>query len=158
MPDGAKNGLTRSRSDLYDCRQEGSLRNRRSLEMALLMKPEPFTSEFDRLFNTLFDRSEGQQRWVPAMDLVEAEDHFQLRADLPGLSEEDVSIELRDNVLTIAGERKAEHEQRERGWYRLERQYGKFSRSLSLPEGVDPDRVEASFDHGVLEVRIAKPE
>ena len=126
--------------------------------MALLMKPEPFSSEFDRLFNTLFDRSDTQQRWVPAMDLVEGEDHFLLRADLPGLSEEDVNIELRDNVLTISGERQAEHEQRERGWYRLERQFGKFSRALTLPEGINPDAIEASFDHGVLEVRIAKPE
>ena len=125
--------------------------------MALLMKPEPFSSEINRLFNTLFD--EGQtQRWVPAMDLVEAEDHFVLKADLPGLSEGDVSIEIRDNTLTIAGERKSEHEARERGWYRVERSFGRFSRSLSLPEGVDPDAVAASFDRGVLEVRIPKPE
>jgi HSP20 family protein len=127
--------------------------------MALLMKPEPFGAEFDRLFNTLFDRSAGEARsWTPPMDLVEAEDHFLLRADLPGLKEEDVSIELRDNTLRISGERKAEHEQRERGWYRLERQFGKFSRALTLPEGVDPDAIEANFAHGVLEVTIPKPE
>ena len=59
--------------------------------MALLMKPDPFTTDFDRLFNTLFDRSQAAQRWVPAMDLVEGEDHFLLRADLPGLSEDDLS-------------------------------------------------------------------
>ena len=127
--------------------------------MALLMKPEPFSADFTRLFNTLFDQNTAAaQRWVPAMDLVEADDHFLLRADLPGMREEDVQIEIRDNALTIAGERKAEHETRERGWYRLERQFGKFSRSLTLPEGVDPDAVEAAFDHGVLEVRIPKPE
>jgi HSP20 family protein len=125
--------------------------------MALLMKPEPFSHEVNRLFNTLFD--EGRtQRWVPAMDLVEADDHFLLKADLPGLGEEDVSIEIRDNALTITGERKSEQEQRERGWYRLERSFGRFSRSLTLPEGVDPDAVEAHFDRGVLEVRIPKPE
>jgi HSP20 family protein len=122
------------------------------------MKPEPFSTEFDRLFNTLFDRSAAQQRWVPAMDLVEADDHFLLRADLPGLKEEDVSIEVRDNALTVSGERKAEHEQREKGWYRLERQFGRFSRSISLPEGVDPDGIDASFNQGVLEVKIPKPE
>ena len=125
--------------------------------MTLLMKPEPFSSDFNRLFNTLFDEGRSQ-RWVPAMDLVEADDHFLLKADLPGLSEEDVSIELRDNALTIAGERKSEHETRERGWYRVERATGKFSRSLSLPEGIDPDAVTASFDRGVLEVWIPKPE
>jgi HSP20 family protein len=122
------------------------------------MKPEPFATDFDRLFNTLFDRSQAQQRWVPAMDLVEADDHFLLRADLPGLREDDVNIEVRDNALTVSGERKAEHEQREKGWYRLERQFGRFSRSISLPEGVDPDAIDASFDRGVLEVKIPKPE
>ena len=125
--------------------------------MTLLMKPEPFSSEFNRLFNTLFDESRSQ-RWVPAMDLVEAEDHFLLKADLPGLGEEDVAIEIRDNTLTISGERKSEHESRERGWYRVERATGRFSRSLSLPEGVDPDAVAAEFDRGVLTVNIPKPE
>jgi HSP20 family protein len=125
--------------------------------MTLLMKPEPFSSDFNRLFNTLFD-DQRTQRWVPAMDLVEADDHFLLKADLPGLSEEDVSIEIRDNALTIAGERKSEYEKRERGWYRVERATGRFSRSLSLPEGVDPDAVRAEFDRGVLEVWIPKPE
>ena len=126
--------------------------------MALLMKPEPLSSEFSRLFDTLLERPQATNRWVPAMDLVEAEDHFLLRADLPGMKEDEVAIELRDNALTISGERKAEHEQRERGFYRLEREFGKFSRSLTLPEGIDPDAVQASFDHGVLEVRIPKPE
>jgi HSP20 family protein len=126
--------------------------------MALLMKPEPFATDFDRLFNTLFDRGDAVQRWTPAMDLVEHEDHFILRADLPGLAEADVNLEVRDNTLRISGERKAEHEQRERGWYRVERQFGKFSRALTLPEGVNADAIDASFDHGVLEVRIPKPE
>jgi HSP20 family protein len=125
--------------------------------MALLMRPEPFGTDFDRLFNTLFDRNQAQ-RWTPAMDLVEADDHFLLRADLPGLTEADVSIELNDNSLTISGERQAEHEQRERGWYRLERQFGKFNRSLTLPDGIDADHESAAFHNGVLEVRIPKPE
>ena len=126
--------------------------------MALLMKPEPFSSEVNRLFNTLFDDTRLQQRWVPAMDLVESEDHFVLKADLPGLGEDDVAIEIRDNTLTISGERKSEYEQKERGWYRVERSTGRFSRSLSLPDGVDADAVTASFDKGVLEVHIPKPE
>src|SRR5881392_1426374 len=116
--------------------------------MALLMKPEPFSSEINRLFDTLFEPGNANraQRWAPAMDLVEADDHFLLKADLPGLAEDDVNIEIRDNALTISGERKAEHETRERGWYRVERSFGRFSRSLTLPEGVKPDAVEASFD------------
>ena len=127
--------------------------------MTLLMRPEPFTQEFDRLFSSLFENSGRRvQRWVPAMDLVEADDHFVLKADLPGLAEGDVAIEVQDNVLTISGSRQAEHERKEQGWFRLERSYGSFSRSLTLPDGVDPDRVEATFDRGVLEVRIPKPE
>lgn len=116
--------------------------------------------EVNRLFNTFFDTpvSAGERRWLPAMDLVESDDHFVLRADLPGLSEDDVTIELENDVLTVSGERKAEHETRKEGYHRVERAYGSFARSLTLPEGVDPESVEASFDRGVLEVRIPKPE
>jgi HSP20 family protein len=92
------------------------------------------------------------------MDLVETDEDFVLRADLPGLTENDVNIELEDNVLTISGQRKAEHEERKEGYYRVERASGSFSRSLTLPEGVDPESVQASFENGVLEVRIPKPE
>jgi HSP20 family protein len=126
--------------------------------MALSMKPEPFTREIDRVFDAFFGQTDQARRWVPPVDLVEAENLFVLKADLPGLSEADVNIEVQDGTLTISGERKAEHEQREKGWYRIERSFGRFSRSLTLPDGVDPDRIEASFSHGVLEVRIPKPE
>jgi HSP20 family protein len=119
-------------------------------------------TEMNRLFNTAFDREGGNagtlRRWMPAMDLLETEEHFVLRADLPGMSEEDVSIELEDSTLTISGERKAEHEDRQEGYYRVERASGSFQRSLTLPKGVDPEAVSAGFDRGVLEVRIPKPE
>src|SRR3954466_1548419 len=126
--------------------------------MALLMKPEPFSREIDRVFDAFFGQTDQARRWVPPVDLVEAEDHFVLKADLPGLTEGDVNIEVQDGTLTISGERRAEHEQREKGWYRIERSFGSFARSLSLPDGVDPDRIQASFSHGVLDVRIPKPE
>jgi len=127
--------------------------------MALLMKPQPFSRDVDRLFDAFFgaDREQGR-RWVPPVDLVEAEDHFLLKADLPGLSEEDVSIEVQDGTLTISGERSAEHESEQRGWYRIERSFGSFSRSLTLPDGVDAEGISARFERGVLEVRIPKPE
>jgi HSP20 family protein len=118
----------------------------------------------NRLFNTFFDTPAGPgnggsiRRWTPAMDLAETDTDFVLRADLPGLTEEDVSIELEDSVLTIAGERKAEHEEKKEGYYRVERSFGQFRRSLMLPEGVDADSIAATFDKGVLEVRIPKPE
>jgi HSP20 family protein len=120
-------------------------------------------NEMNRLFNTVFDapspaNGNTMRRWMPAMDLVESGDHFVLRADLPGLSEEDVKIELEDTTLTISGERAAEHESKDEGYYRLERAFGAFSRTLQLPKGIDPEAVAASFDRGVLEVRIPKPE
>jgi HSP20 family protein len=120
-------------------------------------------NEMNRLFGTAFDapaQSNGgtMRRWMPAMDLAESEDSFVLRADLPGLSEEDVNIELEERVLTVSGERKAEHTESKEGYHRLERAFGAFSRSLTLPEGVDAEAVTASFHNGVLEVRIPKPE
>ncbi len=120
-------------------------------------------NEMNRLFNTFFDTpapTSGTtlRRWVPAMDLLETEDDFVLKADLPGLTENDVNIELESNVLTVSGERKVEHEERKEGYYRVERASGSFSRSLTLPEGVNPEAVKASFDRGVLEIRIPKPE
>lgn len=91
------------------------------------------------------------------MDLVETEDHLVLRGDLPGMTEDDVDIEIKDGVLTVSGERKTDHEEKGEGYHRVERSFGSFSRSLSLPQGVDPGKVEAKFDNGVLEVRIPKP-
>jgi HSP20 family protein len=120
-------------------------------------------NEMNRLFNTVFDSpapSNGGtlRRWMPAMDLVETDDHFVLRADLPGMSEDDITLEFEDGTLTLAGERKAEHESKNEGYYRVERAFGSFSRSLTLPKGIDPEALTASFDRGVLEVRIPKPE
>jgi HSP20 family protein len=120
-------------------------------------------SEMNRLFGTFFDSPSGPgnggaRRWIPAVDLVEEKDHYVLRADLPGLSEGDVKVELEDNVLTISGERKSEREERKEGYYRVERASGAFSRSLTLPRGVDPESVKARFERGVLEVRVPKPE
>jgi HSP20 family protein len=122
-------------------------------------------NEMNRLFNTFFDQPApagrgggASRRWIPAMDLVETGDHYLLRADLPGLSDDDVNIHFQDNVLTISGQRSAEHDDDEEGYYRLERAFGSFTRSLTLPDGVDPDGVQAHFDRGVLEIRIPKPE
>jgi HSP20 family protein len=120
-------------------------------------------NEMNRLFGSVFDtptqgNSGTLRRWMPAMDLVETADHFVLRADLPGMSEEDVNLEVEDRVLTVSGERKAEHTESKEGYQRVERAFGSFSRSLTLPEGIDAEAVSASFDKGVLEVTIPKPE
>jgi HSP20 family protein len=120
-------------------------------------------NEMNRLFGTVFDSptpSNGQtlRRWMPAMDLVETDSHVVLSADLPGMTENDVNIEVEDRVLTVSGERKATHETTKEGYHRVERAFGSFSRSLTLPEGVDANAVEANFENGVLEIRIPKPE
>jgi HSP20 family protein len=126
--------------------------------MSVLVRPEPFSTEFSRLFNSLWDQPVASRRWVPEMDLIETDDHYLLTADLPGMKQEDVSIEVGDGALTIAGERKIEYERKEKGFFRLERSFGKFSRSLTLPDGVDPDKIEATLHDGVLEVTVPKPE
>ena len=126
-------------------------------------------TEMNRMFNTLFDqpsRRSGsvasdsgltERRWIPPMDLVETPDHYVIRADLPGVREDDLSVQFEDHTLTIAGQRAAEHDPQE-GYYRLERAFGAFSRALTLPDGIDPDRVQAEFDRGVLQILIPKPE
>ena len=120
---------------------------------------EAFQTDMNRLFDSFF-RSEANstvRRWVPATDLTEDGDQMLLRLDLPGLSEEDVAVEVEGNVLTISGERQDERETKEGSILRTERSYGKFSRSFTLPEGTDPDAIAGGFDKGVLELRIPKP-
>lgn len=122
--------------------------------------------DMNRLFDTFFQsrglsggsNGASARRWIPPMDLVETDDEYVLRADLPGLDRDYLEIEVKDNVLTISGERRAEHEDRKEGYHRVERSFGRFSRSLDLPEGIDPSGVKADFERGVLEVRIPKPE
>jgi HSP20 family protein len=111
---------------------------------------------FDRFFEGRAANGTGR-RWIPAMDLVETNDHLLLRGDLPGMTEDDIDVEIKDSILTVSGERKAETEEKGEGYHRVERAFGSFSRSLSLPQGVETDKVEANFDKGVLEVRIPKP-
>ncbi len=121
-------------------------------------------SDVNRLFDSFFGtrgsvrNNGGGGRWVPPMDLTEEEDRYVLRADLPGLSEEDIEIEVKDDVLTISGERRYEHENRREGFYRVERSFGRFSRSLDLPAGIEAEALRAEFKRGVLEVQIPKPE
>ncbi|HEX5983165.1 MAG TPA: Hsp20/alpha crystallin family protein [Solirubrobacterales bacterium] len=120
--------------------------------------------DMNRLFDSFFGRREGavasgygSRRWIPPMDLVETEDNLVLRADLPGVDRDEIEIEVKDGVLTVSGERKAQHEEKREGFHRVERSFGRFSRSLELPKGVEADNIEASYERGVLEVRMPKP-
>jgi HSP20 family protein len=125
----------------------------------------PFTAqrEINRLFNTLFVSptpvaGATSRRYVPALDVSETDGTYVLRADLPGVAESDVKVELKDDVLTISGERKSEREHKGEGFHRVERTSGSFSRSLTLPAGVDAQAITATFTNGVLEVTVTKPE
>jgi len=117
-------------------------------------------SQMSRLLDSVLDQGtlSGRLRpWLPPMDLVEEGNEFVVKADLPGLDESDINIELQDNVLTISGERKLATENSTNEMYQVERSYGTFTRSLVLPQGVDPEKIDATFDRGVLEVHVPKP-
>ncbi len=122
-------------------------------------------AEFDELFERFFRDPwglelpgwfGGEGTWGPRLDLAESDKEVTIRAELPGIDPDDVEINVTDNVLTLRGEKKREHEEKERDYHYVERQYGNFHRSVQLPAGVDPDKVEASYKNGVLTVTIAK--
>jgi HSP20 family protein len=100
----------------------------------------------------------GVAQWTPPMELFQRGNELVVRADLPGLRPEDVQIEIEDGVLTLSGERRQSSEDRQEGFYRSERSYGSFTRSIPLPEGVDEDQVRARFEHGELEVTVPLPQ
>jgi HSP20 family protein len=124
-----------------------------------LVRWEPMS--MNRLLTTLFDTPTGSaapaRRWVPAMDLAETDEDYVLRADLPGVDPAEVAVELEGRVLSISGERRSERTSESGGYLRVERGTGSFRRSLTLPAGVDGGAIAASFDQGVLTVRIPKP-
>jgi HSP20 family protein len=102
------------------------------------------------------DREEALQlaEWAPSIDVLSKDGDLMVRAELPGVKQEDVDITLQDRVLTISGQRKAEQEEKRGGYYVRERRYGSFSRSLTLPEGLDESNIHARYENGVLEVTL----
>jgi HSP20 family protein len=95
--------------------------------------------------------------WSPAIDLVESDEALEFRADVPGMKPEEIKIELEGDVLTISGEHEETKEEKDEQYVRRERRYGSFSRSMRVPAGIDPDKIEASCHDGVLEVKVPKP-
>jgi HSP20 family protein len=131
-----------------------------------------FAEEMDRLFDdfngyrlpNLFGREISPFRkefenaaWAPKIEVRQHNGDLTVRADLPGLTKDDVKVELTDEALTISGERKEEKEEKREGYYRSERNYGAFYRQIPLPQGVDADKATATFNNGVLEVTIQVP-
>lgn len=94
--------------------------------------------------------------WTPSIEVVEKEDRFLVKAELPGVKEEDINISLSGNVLTIEGEKKTESEVKSKGYYYSESSYGSFSRSMAIPSIIDVNKIEANFDNGVLDINLPK--
>jgi HSP20 family protein len=133
-----------------------------------LVRFEPFRelaalqNEMSRWVNTLGGTTGGNgestSTWLPAVDVWETEDELVLSFDLPGIPEDKIAVELDDNVLTITGERERSQERTNDRFYRFERRFGQFSRSVTLPAGVSDGDIHADYRDGVLEIRVPKPE
>jgi HSP20 family protein len=123
-----------------------------------------FQDEMNRMFQEFFRGGTGEEAgwglrtWTPAVDIYDTDDALVLKAELPGVSKDDVSIEIHNNTLILRGERKHEAEVKEGDYYRAERAYGTFQRSFVLPTLVDQDQVQATYTDGVLELRLPKSE
>jgi HSP20 family protein len=103
-------------------------------------------------------RTEGLQMHAPAVDVFEEKDEIVVKAEIPGIEKDSIEVNLSDHILTIKGEKKQEEEVKEENYYRSERSYGSFVRTLELPKDVEADKVKATFKNGVLEVRMPKTE
>lgn len=136
-----------------------------------------FREEMDRLFEDfsfggrslmpsfgrdLFSRTlgdfGGEAMWSPQVEMFERGDKLVVRADLPGMNKDDVKVEVTDDAVTISGERRSEHEEKQEGFYRSERSYGSFFRRIPLPEGINTEDANATFNNGVLEIEMKAPE
>ena len=120
-----------------------------------------FQDEMNKLFNEFFSRrSRGEEisLWAPALDISETDDEIRIKAELPGVKKEDVSISISNNILAIRGEKKREVEEEKENFHRVERIDGSFHRSLELPSVVQTEKVEASFEGGVLNIVLPKSE
>jgi HSP20 family protein len=112
----------------------------------------------NRMFSDFYGQSFGRA-WMPAVDVYESDTHeFVIKAELPDMKREDINVTFENGVLTLHGERKAEHETSKDRFHRIERQYGSFSRSFTLPATVDASRISAAYKDGVLTVRIPQRE
>jgi HSP20 family protein len=134
--------------------------------MATLVRWEPFReiatlqNEMSRLMDsfTAGNGNAAPRTWVPAVDVWETETELVYAFDLPGISEDRISLEFEDGALTVSAERERQQELQDDKLYRFERRFGSFSRTIALPQGVDEEQITADYHDGVLEVRVAKPE
>jgi len=117
--------------------------------------------EVDSIFDQFFGRGSDDDTsavWAPRTDLSETDDAFRIRLDVPGMTKDDIAINLQNNTLTVSGERSSERQEDGEEYVRVERAFGNFHRTFTLPDAVDPDRVEATYDEGVLTINVPKTE
>ena len=146
-----------------------TLRNRFGTPALFESSLEPWSDlrrEIDRLFDSMLSSSssssgqgaQGMQSWMPLMDIEDDDDHLRLSFEIPGVNPDDVNVTVENGVLTISGEKKFEREMgnEQKGPYRVERRYGRFERSLTLPQSVDAEKVTARCDNGVLTLELPK--
>lgn len=117
--------------------------------------------KMNRMFEDVFsgrneDRELQAGTWAPSVDIFETENELVLTAEIPGIDEKDVEIKVEDNTLSIKGERKFEKETKEENFHRIERSYGSFYRAFTLPSSVDPERIQAEQENGVLKISMPK--
>lgn len=131
-----------------------------------LDKWEPFRdmlnlrADMDRLFKTFFSGfpEDREGLWTPIVDIEEDKDTITVKAEVPGMNKDEIKVTVRDNVLSISGERKQEKETKEKTYHRIERTYGKFNRRITLPTSVGADKIKATYKDGVLSITLPKPE
>ncbi len=120
------------------------------------MMEDPFFSDWP-FFRLMWRRTPGDDMaWVPAVEMYEKDNNFVIKAELPGVKKEDVDISVTGDTLTIKGERKSSKEVKKEDYHRCESRYGSFTRSIMLPASVDADKVEASYENGILEIQVPK--
>ena len=133
--------------------------------MTTLVRWEPFRelaslqTEMGRWMNGLLEgNGRTTQNWVPSLDVWETPGEVVYAFDLPGIPEDAITIEVKDDTLTVSAQREQTQETDESGFYRFERRYGTFARAVGLPQGVDQEQINARYENGVLEIRVPKPE
>ena len=133
--------------------------------MTTLIRWDPFReaaavhNELSRVMNGLFEgNGRSTQTWVPTLDAWETDDELVYAFDLPGVSQDQISVEVEDGTLTVSAERERSEEISQERYHRFERRFGSFARTVGLPQGVNEDRVKAVYKDGVLEIHVPKPE
>jgi HSP20 family protein len=131
-----------------------------------LTKWEPFSDlvslrdDMDRFFETFFGQHPEDREgfWTPILDIEESNGNIVVKAEIPGMEKDEIKVSVRNNMLSISGERKQEIETKDKTFHRIERSYGKFSRTITLPSEVDADKIKAAYKDGVLNIILPKPE